>query len=125
MYKRVQLGLALITTLLPTLTAQAETALQDPMRPPQYGAVGPERNTVKGNQHKTGSNNLRLTAIRISPAQRLATLNGRTVEVGSRIGNARVVAIDAKSITVLRNGKQVHVPLLPLNIKTPVEAVKP
>jgi len=39
-----------------------------------------------------------LTAILISPTRRLATVNGEMVKVGDRIGNQKVIAIEANTV---------------------------
>ncbi len=115
--------LLLLCTLLCAAAALADTPLDDPMRPPSMAGTG--KSTAGGKAASSKENGYHLTAIRIRKESRSATINGTRVGVGERIGTARVVAISAASVTLQQNGRAVTIPLLPLSIKTPVEANQP
>ncbi len=91
------------------------------MRPP---AGNTEQSTAQ-KVTKPAADDFYLSAIRITKAQRSATINGRSVTVGERIGTARVVAIQSSSVTLHYSGKTHSISLLPLSIKKPVEASQP
>jgi hypothetical protein len=113
--------LLLLTTLLCSGVALAEAPLSDPMQPPGEAGIG--RAAAGGKAAKKSS--YHLSAIRIRKESRSATINGKTVTVGEHIGAARIVAISAANVTLKQNGRAVTIPLLPLSIKTPVEAKQP
>jgi hypothetical protein len=114
----------LLWAILGSATALAEVPLDDPMRPPSEVDTSARVSGVKspGNGKESGYH---LSAIRIRKESRSATINGKSVTVGEHIGAARVVAISAASVTLKQNGRVVTIPLLPLSIKTPVEAKQP
>ena len=98
----------------------------DPMRPPGKSssvATGTGGKGVK--KTTTYGNGFQLSAIRITKDQRSAIVNGNSVNVGDRIGSARVLSIQASSVTLQKNGKTLTINLLPLSIKKPVEATQP
>jgi hypothetical protein len=101
----------------------AAQLLDDPMRPPSAissKAIG--EGTTKAT---TDDDGFQLSAIRITRDKRSATVNGKTVTVGDRIASARVLSIQASSVTLQQNGKNLTINLLPLSIKKPVEATQP
>lgn len=108
----------------PLSQTSAPVALSDPMRPPSV-TPPPTSNDQGGARGSDGDRGYRLSAIRITPEQRSATINGTTVVVGERLGNARVSAIHASHVTLLQAGKTVTISLLPLSVKKPVEAPRP
>ncbi|MCW8917272.1 MAG: hypothetical protein OQL08_00435 [Gammaproteobacteria bacterium] len=131
MYRRGYPTLLLLGTVLccnAPLSAQslpeasAPSALSDPMRPPSVTATPPPGDRDGARVSERG---YRLSAIRITPERRTATINGTTVAVGERLGNARVSAIHASHVTLLQGGKTVTISLLPLSVKKPVEAPRP
>ena len=93
----------------------------DPMRPPESGSAAGD--SLTGTDKGKGTREAyTLTAIRIGERQHRATINGRSVTVGEKVDGARVVAIEAQSVTLLRNGKKQRIALLPLSVKQKVEA---
>lgn len=78
-------------TLVLTLLASAASAagLVDPTRPPTSREAGAVAGPAAG---------ARLTSVLVSPERRLATLDGRLVRVGDRVGDARVVAISLAGV---------------------------
>jgi MSHA biogenesis protein MshK len=75
-------------------------ALTDPMRPPQLSAA--ER-PVEGAQAPQGAS--RLQSVLISPARRLAVIDGSVVALGGQVGGATVVAISETEV-VLKKGDE-------------------
>lgn len=76
--------------------------LPDPTRPPaSLGAV------LDG---AAAESNLgpRLQSVLIAPGRRVAIVSGQMVEVGGKVGEAKVVAI-SESEVVLKNGKDVQI----------------
>jgi len=84
----------LLTAALSTGIAQAEV-LDDPMRPPGYA-----RSTGGGNVKPAWH----LSAIRIDGDQRIAIINGRMLEVGEWVNNARLIEILPERVRL--NGRQ-------------------
>lgn len=72
--------------------------LTDPTRPPASIAAGPVQT---GEKPKTGHE---LQSVLISPTRRVAIIDGQTVALGEKYGEARVVKI-AEDEVVLRNGQ--------------------
>jgi MSHA biogenesis protein MshK len=75
-------------------------ALADPMRPPQVSASERAAEAALGAQ---GSS--RLQSVLISPARRLAVIDGSVVPLGGQVGNATVVAISETEV-VLKKGDE-------------------
>lgn len=71
--------------------------LRDPMRPPSMGSLTSWRSPAPAYSGP------RLQAIHFSSRDRSATINGRRVRVGDRIGTARVASI-TRSAVVLQDG---------------------
>ena len=129
MFNQKRLTPALPMLLMATLFSAAALAEQlpdDPMRPPTKassvatGAVG-----KVAKKTTTNGNGFHLSAIRITRDKHSATINGKRVGVGGRIASARVLSIQASSVTLQKNGKTLILNLLPLSIKKPVEATQP
>lgn len=120
----VQLSILITLFALVAGPVQAQP-LNDPMRPPM--TVSPSTSAQGSSKaiKRSQGNGYQLSAIRITKQQRSATINGKTLHIGSHIGTARVTAIQASSVTLQRAGKKITVPLLPLSIKKPVEANQP
>jgi len=68
--------------------------LQDPTRPP---SASPSVQDSRGE----GS---RLQSVLISPGRKLAVIDGRTVALGGRVGDATVVAIAPAQVILQRGG---------------------
>ncbi len=74
--------------------AKAAESLPDPTRPPSLAATVVQSDKA---QRQAGASQ-GLKSIRISPGQRSAVINGRTVEQGGRIGNEVLVEVRASSV---------------------------
>lgn len=80
--------------------------MPDPTRPP---------NIVSEPEHsQDGAAALpRLQSILISPTRRMATIDGRTVKVGDRVGDARVTRILENEVILTRGQEQQVLKLFP------------
>ncbi len=91
-------------TLLGMLAAASLGAmaqpLNDPMRPPAFSAPANEERAEPGTAAKP-----RLQSVLISAARKLAVINGQTVPLGARFGDATLVAVTETS-AVLKHGKE-------------------
>lgn len=108
-----RVNLSIIFLALMTLFCQISYAdvLIDPTRPANY-------------QHKGGNGvgtkaapKWVLSSTLISPARRVATINGKTVTVGEHIGTAKVVSIESASVALMDGNKEIVLQLLPQNFK--------
>ena len=79
--------------LLSAWTAFAQ-GLPDPTRPPSASVSDPA----------PSGESSRLQSVLISPGRKLAVIDGRTVMLGGRVGDARVVAIAPAQVTLQRGG---------------------
>ena len=114
---KVLVGAVLALTIAATLNAGE---LQDPTRPSFLGAgLG----AVTADETKAAPS-LVLTAIRLSPTRRSAMINDRSIKVGERIGDARVVAIDRDGVRLQRGTEQVTLRLLPIKVKQAATAAR-
>jgi MSHA biogenesis protein MshK len=106
----------LILLAVSSLAAGAALAqpLSDPTRPPsREGAAELRQADVRGS---------RLQSVLISPARSVAVIDGRTVRVGERVGDATVVSIAASEVTLQRGSGRETLTLLPARIdKKPVK----
>lgn len=81
--------------------------LPDPTRPANYFKAEPiEIQDLPEHQVE-----FKLTAIRISPEDRAAILNGVLVHPGDLLGTARVVTIDPDAVTVEYEDRRIIIPL--------------
>lgn len=104
-----------ITAIALALAAQAGTPLPDPTEPADWAAV-PEPVALP-----EGSREWHVHAVRIGPDARRAIVNGRSVQEGERIGEARVVEIRASAVVIEQAGERIIVSLLPQAVKREVE----
>jgi hypothetical protein len=113
--KRKILPLISLALLTGTVMGQTEI-LPDPTRPVGYN----EMVTV---QEVPGQLvEWKLTAIRISGAERSAIVNNKLVRVGEIIGSAKVFEIGADGVTLIHNNKPLKVRLYSeTSIKNPVQ----
>ena len=91
--------------------------LQDPTRP-SYANIDGSPDDPKA------APALLLNAIRLSPGQRSAMINNRTVKVGEQVGDARVVAIDQTGVQLQRGTEQFTLQLLPNKVKQAHKGVR-
>jgi MSHA biogenesis protein MshK len=109
--------------MLPPIACAAQAqALSDPMRPPQAPvARKSEAPAAPGATAAEGSAGAsQLQAILISGGRKLAVIDGVTVALGGRVGDATVVRITETEVR-LRRGEQVErLKLHPAVEKTPV-----
>lgn len=98
-------GAALVVALGASSAGQAARAqtLADPMRPPQASTAERPAQSVQGEPLAPGAS--RLQSILISPARRLAVIDGAVVPLGGRVGDATVIAITEAGV-VLKKGEQ-------------------
>ena len=89
--------------------AQAQ-ALTDPMRPPAFDATA-------GTDAGPGS---RLQSTLLSHGRRLAIIDGQTVALGGKIGDATVVDITPTQVVLRRGSETEALQLLPGAEKRPV-----
>lgn len=107
-------ALTLIALLLPV----AAIALDDPMRPPSLQPRSAPSSAP-------ASSGYRLSSTLISEQRRFAVINGRRVEVGDRVGEARVTAIYPATVDIALNGRHKTLRLIPLTVKRPSKAERP
>jgi MSHA biogenesis protein MshK len=106
-------GRRILWLVLVTLCQPASVAAQvlvDPMRPPAYAPV---------TGTDAGMAEWQLTSIVIARDRKVAVINGETVTIGSKLGNASVVNIKTSSVILVRNGEEILVNLVPATYKVP------
>jgi MSHA biogenesis protein MshK len=86
--------LMIVLGLLAASSAFAQ-GLSDPTRPPS-AAPSIQQNTTEEVS--------RLQSVLISPGRKLAVIDGRTVALGERVGDATVVAIAPAQVILQRGG---------------------
>ena len=99
--------LTMLPGVLAALLAGAAQAqpMGDPMRPPGLTASGGLAPEPSAGPH--------LQSVLISPQRRLAVINGETVALGGKVGDATLVRI-AETGVVLKRGESLEtLPLLP------------
>jgi MSHA biogenesis protein MshK len=90
-------------------------ALADPMRPP--AVPGPAPAEAAGDSAKAAA---RLQSVLISPGRRVAVIDGRVVQLGERVGDARLVAISESQVVLQRASGRETLKLNPVVEKNPV-----
>jgi len=96
-------------TIICHINAQAETLI-DPTMPPD----------AQYRQQRAGTKAAPewvLTSTIIASARRLATINGKTVSVGDRVGGARVIRIEPTQVALRQNHRDIVVALSPRDFK--------
>lgn len=91
----------------------------DPMRPDDM--AGTTKNSI-GTGSKTVTKapsaiNWWLQSIQIGEGERSATINGRLLNIGDKIGGARLIAIEHDRVKLRKRGKQITLMFLPRTIK--------
>ena len=89
-------------------TAPAQV-LSDPMRPPAFGASS-------GSEQASGP---RLQSTLLSHGRRLAIIDGQTVALGGKVGDATLVDIAPTQVLLRRGAETETLPLLPAAEKKP------
>ncbi len=100
---------ALVLLLLCSASSGGAQPFRDPTRPPR-AAVAAE---------KVDRGSWTLSSVLVSPARRVALLNGRAVQEGALIDGARVVAIEAGRVRLRQNRQEFSVALQNARIKEP------
>ena len=95
-----RLGVIALTLVLgPGPYLARAQVLSDPMRPPAFVSA---EGAAMGEQAWGGGPVLQSTLL--SKGRRIAMIDGKPMKVGDRIGGARILSIDASTVT-LREGK--------------------
>ncbi len=100
----------LIAALFCHISVSAEV-LVDPTRPPSHRL--PAKTSIGINAAPKWV----LSSTLIAPARRLATINGKTVSIGQRIGTAKVISIEPSQVALKEGNKKIVLHLLPNGIK--------
>jgi MSHA biogenesis protein MshK len=92
-------GALLLLALAVSSAARAALAqpLADPTRPPN---VSPTEPTLGASREST----TRLQSVLISPTRKLAVIDGQTVRLGGRVGDATLVDISETQVVLQRHG---------------------
>ena len=106
-YARKLGNIALFISLLMPLGAHA---LEDPTRPPGYGAK-------QGARQVPARPRWQLYSTLIAPARRVANINGELVHQGEIIDGARLVEVQAAKVVLQHDGRQITLSLLPQDFK--------
>lgn len=111
MFKRCLLILVMALLAMPSFGA-----LQDPTRPPTAAAAAVRAPTP-------GTTNPRwvLSSTLVSPQRRTAVINGRLLAVGEHIDGARVTDIQADSVRLRVDGREVSLMMLGTTVKQPTK----
>jgi len=113
------IGVALSAFLLASSASQAALAqaLGDPMRPPPEASasVSVARGEAQGSESAS-----RLQSVLIAPGRRVAVIDGRTVGLGERVGDATLIAIAESEVTLQRGAERQTLKLHPSIEKKPV-----
>ena len=99
MDERMRTGALAAFVLLAAAAGSHAQALVDPTRPPNAVAPTDTASEPAANQ---------LQSVLISQGRRIAVINGETVPLGGRIGDATVVRISATEVT-LKRGDELEV----------------
>ncbi len=104
-------GQLLVAVFFPAATAEP---LPDPTRPPQgISATAGQNDHVTG-QAAPAATSKGLQFIIIAPGRRAAIINGRTVELGGKYGDATLVEINEGSVVLLdAQGKRISFNMFP------------
>lgn len=106
--RRACAGIAAVGLLLIGATDRVE--LGDPTRPALVSAA-----RRGGRSHDP----LRLQSLLLSRERRVAVIDGRSVEVGDRVGGARVLEIDLTGVRLGFQGRERLLTLTPGSVKKP------
>ena len=110
------IGLALSSALLAASPETLAQALGDPMRPPAEASSS--SSGARGEAQ--GGTSSRLQSVLISPGRRVAVIDGRTVGIGERVGDATLIGIAESEVTLQRGAERQSLKLHPGIEKKPV-----
>ncbi len=103
---------------LGALASVGAAELRDPMQPPplalrkmRQAVAAQQPKVVKPKVDKPAPKTLQLTSILISSDRRIAIIDDQMLQVGDRIGNARLVRLTRDSARLVRNGKTINLSL--------------
>lgn len=96
----------LILLVASSLLAASALAQQfaDPTRPPTRGAAAPRQSVAAPS---------RLQSVLISPSRSVAIIDGRSVRLGERVGDAILVSVEPSQVTLQRGAERQRLTLLP------------
>jgi MSHA biogenesis protein MshK len=95
---RLLMGIGVLCALSAAVAPLHAEDLPDPTRPPS------DLITSSGARHGRGGASSGLRSIIISDTRRAAIIDGKTVELGGKLGNARLIEVNPGSV-VLQRGK--------------------
>jgi len=98
------------------LATSALATLEDPTRPPTTAAAVAVQANTPGNNPRWV-----LTSTLVSPQRRTAVINGRLLAIGERIDGARVTEIQADSVRLRVDGREVSLMMLSQTVKKPTK----
>lgn len=107
----------IVAGLLGGMAAAAQAELNDPTRPPDYSTAPRQQGAAPAAAPENGWD---LTSTLVSPARRLAVINGRVVTAGSRLGHMTVREIGSGRVVLEGEGRRQVLTLLGGAVKTPI-----
>lgn len=107
---KMSIYLLMLMTVICHSVATAEV-LDDPTRPPNQRLPGTSLGGTKAAPVWILSQTL------ISPARRVAIINGKRVQIGERIGGAQVIAIEPARVALRKKNRDILLELLPKDFK--------
>src|SRR5258706_8478563 len=99
-------GATAFTLLALALSSAGAQGLSDPTRPPGSGSL-----ESAGEAPQAAA--LQLQSILLSPQRKIAVINGQTVKIGERVGDATLLAISETGVVLKRGDEQQRLQLLP------------
>ena len=109
-----------VAALAAVSCASLAQALTDPTRPP----TEPLPSDAPTALAPADASKPRLQTILISPTRKLAVIDGRTVALGERFGDARLVSISETAVVLKRGDKTETLRLLPGELEKSVHRDK-
>ncbi|NOR52153.1 MAG: hypothetical protein GQ470_05985 [Gammaproteobacteria bacterium] len=114
------LAILLFVPLVSTaIAADVQDVLIDPMRPDDQAVAITQDKQPQASKKiiKPAHSNLWLQSIQLGAGERSATINGKLLKIGDKIGRAKVIAIEHNQVKLLRAGEQINLMFLPRTIK--------
>jgi MSHA biogenesis protein MshK len=109
MAERLSRGLAGLALAAATAVVAQSAGLSDPTRPPDAATAAPPSQDATGSAAAAP----RLLSVLISPNRKLAVIDGRTVVLGERVGDATLVQITETQVTLRRGAELTTLELYP------------